>query len=369
MTLIILCMAVLTLAYANGANDNFKGVATLFGSGTTSLKSAITWATVTTLLGSLAAVLFASKLLQNFSGKGLVADELVKNADYASAVALAAAATVLFATRLGMPISTTHALVGSLVGAGWAAGSPVNISKLTGIFFLPLLASPLLALAATRLAYPVLRRIRLQLGITEESCVCVGSEVIDVVPVGCEALAVARVEQLSLSVGDTVSCRRRYHGRLLGIEASSMLDRFHFLSAGTVSFARGLNDTPKIAAPLLVSPLVNDVFGLSAIGLLIAAGGMLSVRRVAATLSQITGMNHGQGFTSNLITSVIVIGASPLGLPVSTTHVSCGSLFGIGTISGQANWGKIAQIVAAWLTTLPLGLACGALAFWLIGRF
>ena len=53
--------------------------------------------------------------------------------------------------------------------------------------------------------------------------------------------------------------------------------------------------------------------------------------------------------------------ASTLALPVSTTHVSCGALFGIGVAGGTARAGVIAQILLAWVTTLPLGAACGAL--------
>src|SRR5687767_2608950 len=143
MTLAAILVAVLCLAYANGANDNFKGVATLFGSGTTNYRRALLWATATTLLGSLTAVFLAEQLLKNFSGRGLVEDRLTADVSYSAAVALAAGLTVLLATRLGMPISTTHGLVGALVGAGWAAGSAVDVSKLGTGFFLPLLASPL----------------------------------------------------------------------------------------------------------------------------------------------------------------------------------------------------------------------------------
>jgi PiT family inorganic phosphate transporter len=81
---------------------------------------------------------------------------------------------------------------------------------------------------------------------------------------------------------------------------------------------------------------------------------------------RITAMNHGQGFTANLVTSVIVIGASRLGMPVSTTHVSCGALFGIGAVAGRAHWQTIGKIFAAWVTTLPLGAALGAASFWAI---
>lgn len=140
MTLAIILIAVGCVAYANGANDNFKGVATLFGSGTTNYRGALFWATVTTFLGSITAVFLAGTLIKNFTGKGLVDDALVSSIDYGSAVALGAGLTVLLATRIGMPISTTHSLVGALVGAGWAAGSSIDLGRLAGTFFLPLSA-------------------------------------------------------------------------------------------------------------------------------------------------------------------------------------------------------------------------------------
>jgi len=88
---------------------------------------------------------------------------------------------------------------------------------------------------------------------------------------------------------------------------------------------------------------------------------------VAETMSkEITPMNHGQGFTANLISGLLVIAASRYGWPVSTTHVSCGSLFGVGTATRQANLGMIGKILLAWVTTLPLGVALGALSFQII---
>ena len=80
----IILFGVICLAYANGANDNFKGVATLFGSGTTDYRRALTWATITTLLGSLTAVVLAETLLKSFTGKGLVEPELAGTAEYGS---------------------------------------------------------------------------------------------------------------------------------------------------------------------------------------------------------------------------------------------------------------------------------------------
>lgn len=367
MTLTIILVAVLCLAYANGANDNFKGVATLFGSGTTNYRRALAWATAITFLGSLTAVLLAGKLLKSFSGKGLVADELVASADYGAAVALGAGLTVLLATRIGMPISTTHSLVGALVGAGFAAESTISFGKLGGGFFTPLLVSPVLAIVATTLCYPLLRWTRQRLGVTSETCLCVGSKTLEVVPSSSHAVALQRAEQLSVQIGDVVECQNRYQGDVFGIEAASTLDRLHYLSAGMVSFARGLNDTPKIAAMLLLAPQIGGFGSTALVGIVIAIGGIISARKVAETMSEkITAMNHGQGFTANLITGAIVIGASRLGLPVSTTHVSCGSLFGIGTVTRQAKRAMIGKILVAWVTTLPVGAALGAVCYWMI---
>ena len=139
--LLFLVLAVLFLAYANGANDNIKGVATLIGSGTTGYRTALVWATGTTFLGSLAALLLAGRLIHAFRGKGLVSDTLSGSPEFLLAVALGAAVTVLLATLFGFPISTTHALTGGLVGAGLVAVSlgisTLHLGALGAMFVLP----------------------------------------------------------------------------------------------------------------------------------------------------------------------------------------------------------------------------------------
>lgn len=107
MILIILFIAACFLAYSNGANDNFKGVATLFGSGATNYKKAIAWATATTFAGSMAAIFLAGSLVKNFSGKGLVPDTLIQSPEFAISIALGAAITVFLATKIGIHIHNT----------------------------------------------------------------------------------------------------------------------------------------------------------------------------------------------------------------------------------------------------------------------
>ncbi len=352
------------LAFANGANDNFKGVATLVGSGTWSRRRALGWATSMTFIGSMVAIALAGELLARFGGKGLVEAGVSADPVFAGSVAMGAACTVLLASRLGMPTSTTHALIGALVGAGLVAGGPLHFGVLGRNFVLPLLASPVLSMFGTMALYSVFRAARRHSRVERESCFCIGGETVAVVPALGPAEVVAYGETLSLRTGRAVSCRDRYTGRLFGLSAGATLDTLHVFSAGAMSFARGLNDTPKIAALLLVMPAFGVRAAIVLCGVAIALGGLLASRGVGRTMSHgITPMNAGQGFTSNLVTTALVLVASPFGLPVSTTHVSSGALFGLGLVRGEANGRTIVRILLTWVVTLPLAglLAAGVL--------
>ena len=361
--------AVLFLAYTNGANDNFKGVASLYGSRTTSYRVAITWATVTTFAGSLCAIVLAHGLLKKFSAKGVVPDVFIGNPSFLFAVALGAALTVLLATLLGFPISTTHALTGGIVGSGVAAaGSAVNVSALGTGFFLPLLLSPLLACALCGLVYIAFRMVRKLAGISKETCVCVGD--VSTAPVsdcsGVAALA-GGVSLPVVKIDNVQDCYQRYTGAYFGVQVQQLVDAAHFMTAGLVSFARGLNDTPKIAGLLLLVQQMTPNMKFSAIAAAMVIGGLLNAKKVAATMSnKITELNRGQGFAANLTTGVLVTMASVFSLPVSTTHVSVGALFGIGLTTRQANLSMIKKILLAWVVTLPIAAAASAIAYFVI---
>ena len=311
----ILFVAVCCVAFTNGANANFKGVASLYGSGTTTLRRALIWGTVTTFAGSVAAVFLAQGLLKKFSGRGIVPDSLVASPEFVSAVAMGAALTSFVATRFGFPVSTTHALVGALLGAGLAgSGADVQFAALGKNFVFPLFFSPAVAVVLGAVTYVTLRALR-----------------------------------------------------LAPDSRTPTLDAMHYLSTGAASFARGLNDTPKMAALLMASPVLGTSWGYLAIALMIVVGGLLDADRVAETLGRkVTSMNPGQGFAASLVTAALVTTASLHSLPVSTTHVSVGSLLGIGAATGQAKWRKVGEILLAWITTVPCAAILAALAFLLV---
>ena len=310
--LTLIVIAVVIVAYANGANSSFKGVAALYGSGTASFRTAVNWATITTAAGCVAAMLMGAALLKAFSGKGLVPDALIAQPLFLLAVAAGAGATGSLATRFGFPVSTTHALTGGLLGAGLMAdASGVNFSKLVETFARPLLLSPLIALVVGAVVYLVLKSMR-----------------------------------------------------LAPDHRTRTLDALHFLSAGAVCFARGLNDAPKMAALLLGVAWLHGSAGSLMIAVVMAAGGLISARRVAETLShKITDMNPGQGFAANLATALLVTTASYHGLPVSTTHVSVGALLGIGITTRQAKWHTVIPVLTAWIVTVPCAALLGAIAY------
>jgi inorganic phosphate transporter, PiT family len=298
----LIAIAVVLLAWSNGANDNFKGVATIYGSRTASYRAALLWATAMQLAGSLLALALAGALAKTFSASGLVPPEVAASPAFLGAAALGAALTVLLATATGMPISTTHALTGALAGAGFVlAGARLNLGVLGKAFFLPLAVSPLLAAVVVTVLYPLVRSL-------------------------------------------------------------TRLNVPHFASAGAVCFARALNDTPKIVALALAARALPPWLAPAVVGAAMAAGGVIQGRRVAETMARkITPLDARQGFVANVTTAALVLGASHLGLPVSTTHVANGGLFAVGLVSRTARVRTIIAILLAWVTTLPIAAALGAL--------
>ena len=370
MILVLLFISACFLAYSNGANDNFKGVATLFGSKTTNYKKAINWATITTLSGSVAAIFLANELVKNFSGKGLVPNELITMPIFAISIALGAAITVFIATKIGMPISTTHSLVGALFGAGvMAVGSQFNFGKLGGTFLMPLIVSPLMAAGASFIAYLIFRFFRKQLGVTKKTNLNIHEK--QTTHIASLNMDNAGTLKTKTTIEATINnSTETYEGEILGLSSQKVLDALHFLSAGVVSFARGLNDTPKIVGLLLIINVIDIKWSMIIIALIMATGGLLNAKKVGITMSKkITPMNSGQGFTANLITGLLVTTASIHGLPVSTTHVSVGSIFGIGTVTKKADYKMIGKILLSWLLTLPIAAIVSGLLFKLLENF
>lgn len=348
MTDVFLFILIFLLAYSNGANDISKGIATLVGSGTASIRQATIFGVITTALGSFAAIALGSVLLKVFS-TGLLA-EGIDATSIAPAVASGALLWVLLSSRLGMPVSTTHALVGGIIGAGLANLGFAGIiwGGLGAKVIVPLLISPFVSFG---LAYGLLPVLKSRMTRSNNYCLCMEEREQSVVSSGTFAMS---MPVFRIVEGEASACAQN-ENNLISLKVVDML---HFLSGGLTSFARGLNDAPKMAALLIgVSASTEHGVGLlyTIVGSGMLVGGLIGGRLVIDTLSlRITSINPIDGFVSNAVTSVLVTIGSIFGLPFSTTHVSAGSIVGIGAKAGDGvKWNVVRDILFAWLITLP----------------
>ncbi len=352
---------VLILAWSNGANDISKGIATLVGNGSANARAAVLWGTFCTALGGLVALLWGAALIKTFSSAFLDADFIV-DLHFIASTLLGAAGWVFVATRLGWPVSTTHALLGGVVGAVWAVAgfSGLQMDAVTRKALLPLLISPLIAVVLCAglllLARYLARRVP---GWTPGCC---EEEEWRQNPFTCENGS----ESKTAAMGNKQQ-RLSWRGKIWIV--------LHWFSSGLTSFARGLNDVPKIAAFLILitslSPELSRQLGTGSSGpillvtLVMTAGSLLGGFRVLNILAhRVVPMDASQGLTANVGTSMLVLLASPLGIPVSTTHVSTGSLLGIrwyDRVKPQQG-DALKSILFAWLVTLPIAAGLAILA-------
>lgn len=365
--LVAVVLAGALVAYFNGANDVSKGIATLVGSGLTNYRRAILWGTLFTGLGGLSGAMLATAMVQTF-GKGLLANGTVPTFAAALATVLGASAWVAIATRTGMPVSTTHAIVGSLAGvAALAYGlHGIKWSALMGKIALPLLLSPVLALLLTFAAIRAMRLIQRRFS-TEADCACATVE-LSPVPVGIAMDGSASglsLPSFGIKVAGEKECSSD-QSTFVGISAHHL----HWFTSGATSFARGMNDAPKMVAIVLAAAMLRGnyhirpaAFALVSLGMV--AGSWLAGRRVTTVLAErITPMDHWEGFLANAVTAALVTPGAALGLPMSTTHVSSGSIMGIGLQDrAEINWRTVREMVLAWVVTLPVAGLLGILIY------
>ncbi len=376
MSLILILAAGALIAGVNGANDVSKGIATLAGSGVTDYRRAILWGTAWTAMGGIGASAFAGAMITTF-GNGLLTSGTPASLAAAVSTVLGAAVWVLIATKAGWPVSTTHAIVGALVGVGAVAygAEGVRWSVLGTRIFLPLLLSPLVALVATVLLVQAVRRYAGPPAATAD-CLCV-----EVEPCLAAGRSESRAAQsiaivpgpgmLSLALGDLRSCTSEHPASV-----RLSVDHLHWLTSGATCFARGMNDAPKMAALILaVSALSTGaqlsqalIFAVIAIGMV--AGSIVAGLRVTRVLAErITEIDHRGGFLANLVTSVLVTAGAVGGLPMSTTHVATGAIVGAGAGQGigALNGKTIRDLLLAWIVTVPGAAALGLLAYLFFG--
>lgn len=348
------------IAYVNGANDVSKGIATLAGSGVTNLRRAILWGTLWTGVGGIAATFLAHAMLQTF-GKGLLGQGVHATPGAAAATIVGAALWVALATRMGLPVSTTHGIVGSVAGVALVAYGlhGINWPVLGGKIILPLLLSPVISLAFTA---GLIRLSRLLVPDAAVDCMCFNIEPADAQTSAQGAAVLNLVAAPRIHLESCTSSAKA--------DAGITINRLHWFTSGATSFARALNDTPKMAALVLGAVLLSGrsqppIFYFIAITAGMLAGSWFAGRKVTEVLAaRVTHMDHRDGFVANLVTAALVGPGAALGLPMSTTHVASGAIMGIAAGGvAEVNRRTVRDMISAWAITLPAAALLGIASF------
>ena len=346
------------LAFANGANDVSKGVATLAGSRRASYRTAIAWGTFWTCAGGAASLVISVGLINAFTS-AIVGPDVLSISTFPLAVALGAAAWVIFASVTGLPVSTTHALTGAIVGVALMAGGTgaVRWWVLASTIAMPLALSPFVSAIIGYGMHAVAERLA-------PSCVCVEDDIHAYAANADGTIAVVLLPQIvTSSTGcSTAAPRRRF------MPGGAL----HWCSAAALSFARGVNDNAKIAAIAALGLSASGAplwvaFAVTAAAMTL--GSYAAGRRVTRTLGErIVHMDQDTGLAASLVAAALVMTASFYTLPVSTTHVSTGAIVGAGVRQGNGAvaWRRVGPLVIAWVGTLPIAAALAATAVWLI---
>ena len=362
MTLAILTvLGAAALAFANGANDVSKGVATLSGTGRASYRTALAWGTLWTLAGGFASLVISVGLVQAFTS-AIVTANILASPGFALSVATGAMLWVMFASLTGVPVSTTHALAGAIVGVALTTGGAASVRwwMLVTTIAAPLALSPLAAGLIGYAMHAVTQR-------ASPACVCLenGPMIAEVNGDGAVS-AFASPRLLTSTTGcDAAESRWRF------VPAVAV----HWTATAALSFARGVNDNAKLAAiaALGLTALTTDLWlAFATTALAMTVGGYVAGLRVTRTLGErVVHMEQDTGLAAALVAASLVLAASFYTLPVSTTHVSTGAIVGAGLRQGNGaiEWRRLGGIAAAWVITLPIAALLAAFTVATVERF
>ena len=350
------------LAAANGANDVSKGVATLAGAGVTRYRTAIVWGAAATLFGGLLSIVTGHAMGKLFSS-GIIGSHPVTT--FALAVLAGTLTWITLASVLRLPVSTTHALVGSLVGAGllFAPGA-IHWDGILIKVVTPLLVSIVVAYgisAVLGMAGQVWRWQRSRRPAPASALAASESPG----GAGTDDAAGRSTTTATVTAGTQTVARAP-------ALAARALAGLHWLSSWATCTARALNDTPKIAA---VGAFALIPAGMTAsqvtttVAVAMGLGSLLGVR-VARTLGErVVRMGHLEGFRANACTAVLVGVGAQMGWPMSTTHVSSGAIAGIpGTKVSRLNPKTLRDFVIAWTVTPAVGGLVAAAVYFIIAH-
>lgn len=374
------------MAWNIGANDVANSMASAVGAKAITIRQAVFIAGFLNIVGAT----FLGSHVTNTIRKGIVSTQVLSDPQMALIGALsallAAALWVSFATWKSLPVSTTHSIVGSMIGFGIMAGgfSVINWGKL-GAVVLSWVISPIFSLIISYLTFKIIVRLIL----TKKDAYSMGLKLSPFF-IGLTLFVVVLSFLFKTPLGKTLSLTTPAAllvglalAALGGISGAALLKRFvprdgdngveeifRRIQIGTscyVALAQGANDVANAIGPLAVIYFIVTTGGVGATvpvplflllfgGLGIAFGIGMAGYRVMDTIGhKITTLTNTRGFSVDFSAATTVLLASKLGLPVSTTHAAVGGVMGVGLAHGleAVNFKIVLQIMIYWVLTVP----------------
>jgi PiT family inorganic phosphate transporter len=320
-TLMLIAVVALAIAfdYINGFHDTANAIATSVATRALHPRQAIVMATAFNFIGA-----FAGTAVAKTIGSGLV-DEQTTTQAVVMAALLGAITWNLVTWWFGLPSSSSHALIGGLLGSTLVASGfgAFNVGGIVGKVVIPMIGSPLLgfvgAFGLMLLIYWTFRRV---------------------------------------------------HRRPLG----RVFKRLQVVSAGFMAFSHGSNDAQKtmgiVTLALFSAGVIPDVtvptwvivVAATALSLGTAIGGWRIMRTMGHRVADLEPVH---GFAAETTAATILFTTAHLGIPVSTTHVISSAIMGVGSSRGPrgVRWGVARNILVAWVVTIPAAASVAALAW------
>ena len=320
LTLLVILGLAVAFDYINGFHDTANAIATSVS--TRAIKPQ--WAIVMSAVANFGGALLTGTAVAKTVGAGLIATN-VEGVSVVAAALIGAIFWNLFTWRLGIPSSSSHALIGGLLGAAAAAAGPGswNFIGVRDKVLVPLISSPIIGFALGLLLMVIIFNVF-----------------------------------------------RRAHPKTM----NDRFRRLQILSAAYMAFSHGSNDAQKTMGVMTLAlfqanvipefsvPIWVIFLAATAISLGTAAGGWRIIRTMG---TRVVKLDPVHGFAAETTAATIIFGASQLGMPVSTTHVISSAIMGTGASDrfNAVRWGVARQIGIAWVLTIPAAGIVAALSY------
>jgi inorganic phosphate transporter, PiT family len=396
------CFLAFYVAWNLGANDVANSMGTSVGSKAITLKQAIIIAGILEFTG---AVFLGREVSTTLATKIANPDLFIDRPQIfllgMIAVLIACGLWLQIATSQGLPVASSHAVVGAISGFSWVAiGKEAIDWKNIGSISLGWLITPIISAIVAAILYSILRKWLLETNSNRQQLqewipwlsillvaifgIIVFPEILNHpvfnnlnLPKNTLALAIGSIGAIAITLNSWRQLNKKESSEII----EPVMGKFQVISACFVAFAHGSNDVGNAIAPLAVIVYIinyssvpidlidipNWILILGGMG--IVAGLAVQGKQVITTVGEnIITLVPSSGFCAEIATATTILLASRIGLPVSTSHALVGSVVGIGMIATkqQVKWQTIKSVVLAWLVTLPTSAILGGTIFYIL---